>query len=429
MKYIIQDTTLQDIGDAIRAHTGKSEQLSPMQMAEEITGTLGNIAGLIDRTTTDIYHSGVTEVAPFAFYSYTGLQTVEFPNCASVGNSAFVSCTGLTSISLPNCTSASTSAFTGCKNIQNATLGFSSTMTSTIFPFKAASASLATMNLPNCTSIANGVFKGYTKLADINAPVCTALASQAFSGCTSLDTVYLPQCTTASTTAFTGCKNITNVTIGLDNITSTNFPFKPASSTITELHFSNCSVIGQSIFMGNIVSTIINYPNLTVADFPACTSVGSCAFSMCTALQSVSFPSCTNIEDAGFYNCHILNPNFPVCTTVGEYAFGANPFTSVNFPLCETIGSYAFAMCRQLTEATFPKCSIIYPRAFNWCQKLTSLTLPGSYVVSLKASAANIFSSAAFMDSGLVYVPSSLVSTYQSATYWSEIAHKIRAIV
>ena len=251
-QYMIQDTTMEAIGDAIREQTGGTEALSPAQMAEEIRSNLGDVNGLIERTTTDIKYNGVTEVAPFAFYSYTTLNSIELPACTSVGNSAFVSCTGLTSISLPNCTSASTSAFTGCKNIVNATIGFSGTITAGNFPFKVAySTALATVNLPNCEMIGSSAFKGYTKLTTISAPVCTSAYTQAFSGCTALDTVYLPECTSASTAAFTGCKSITNATLGFSELTSTNFPFKSARAIIEEVHFPKCVSIGSRVFAGS----------------------------------------------------------------------------------------------------------------------------------------------------------------------------------
>ena len=141
-KYIITDTVMSAIGDAIREQTGNTAKLSPAEMVNEIGTYLGDIKGLVGRTLTDIKHNGVEYVAPYAFYNYSTLNSIELPNCTSVGNSAFTGCTSLNYLSLPKCTSASTTAFTSCTNITDATIGFEGTITSAIMPVKVAHAAL-----------------------------------------------------------------------------------------------------------------------------------------------------------------------------------------------------------------------------------------------------------------------------------------------
>ena len=138
-KYMIQDSTLSAIADAIRTQTGKdsSEKLSPAQMVDEIHNTLGDFPGLINRTLTDIRCDGVDTVAPYAFYSYPALNTVEFPNCTSVGNAAFQNCVSLTDVSMTQCTTVGSSAFANCK-----ALGF--------------------VYLPNCTTVPTDAFTSCT---------------------------------------------------------------------------------------------------------------------------------------------------------------------------------------------------------------------------------------------------------------------------
>lgn len=111
-------------------------------------------------------------------------------------------------------------------------------------------------------------------------------------------------------------------------------------------------------------------------------------------------------------------------TTIGRYAFaGCESLTAVNFPVCTTIESYAFKSCRRLSIASFPACTVIVDSAFTSCYSLISIYLTGSSYVILTNS--NAFTStpiggySAFTERyGLIYVPSSMIASYQTMPNW-----------
>ena len=188
--------------------------------------------------------------------------------------------------------------------------------------------------------------------------------------------------------------------------------------TLTVCINSACTNIGVGAFY---------YCNsLTTVSFPACTTIGGDAFFYCSSLTSVSFPACTSIGSNAFYCCsNLTTASFPACTTIGCYAFFyCYSLTSVSFPACTSIGSNAFYDCSNLTTASFPVCTSIGSYAFRDCYNLKSLYLLGSSVCKLSNS--NAFTSTpigGYSKSagtyGSIYVPASLLTSYQTATNWT----------
>ena len=126
--------------------------------------------------------------------------------------------------------------------------------------------------------------------------------------------------------------------------------------------------------------------------------------------------------------------SFPVCTSISSYAFGeCSSLTSVSFPACTTIGNYAFLHCSSLTTANFPACTAIDHNAFLYCSRLISLYLIASSVCTLANS--NVFTStpiggysAIAGTYGTIYVPTSLLTAYQTATNWTYFSSRFSAI-
>ena len=142
------------------------------------------------------------------------------------------------------------------------------------------------------------------------------------------------------------------------------------------------------------------------------TTVGKGAFYYCIYLSNVSFASCTNIMDQAFAYCEALD--------------------TIYFPMCKFIKTEAFRGCTALSTVSFPSCTAISNYAFSNCTKLVSLYLLGSSVATLSNS--NAFRSTpigGYSDVagqfGSVYVPSSLLTAYQSATNWATISSRIVA--
>ena len=143
---------------------------------------------------------------------------------------------------------------------------------------------------------------------------------------------------------------------------------------------------------------------LTAVSFPVAASIGIHAFDQCSQLTAVSFPAAVSIGSSAFYQCSRL--------------------TAVSFPAAESIGTYAFYRCSRLTAVSFPVAAIIGGSAFSRCYTLVSLYLMSPSVASLAHS--NAFSStpiAGYIVSagqvGSIYVPASLLASYQAATNWT----------
>ena len=104
-EYLIQDTTLTGIADAIREKTGGTDPVAVSDMAGKIAeikagGGGGDIDALIDRSITKISSSSVTSIGGSAFQDCRSLTTADFPVATSIGNYAFRTCSELKSLLL-----------------------------------------------------------------------------------------------------------------------------------------------------------------------------------------------------------------------------------------------------------------------------------------------------------------------------------------
>lgn len=159
---------------------------------------------------------------------------------------------------------------------------------------------------------------------------------------------------------------------------------------------NNVSITGISLY-GNTVMT--SFTSSSITQFKA-----SSAFYGCTALKTVNltgtitqsqanmWQGCTNLES-------IEMPNYS--TSIGQFAIGNNP---------------------KLTFADIGKCTQIIANAFNGCTILDKIVIRRTSVCSLQNVSA--FTGTPFASGGTggtIYVPSALISSYQSATNWSTL--------
>lgn len=182
-------------------------------------------------------------------------------------------------------------------------------------------------------------------------------------------------------------------------------------SNLTSVNFPACSSVGYYAFYGCC--------KLTSVSFPVCTYVAGNAFQGCSSLTSVNFPVCERIGNIAFSSCtNLIEASFPACISIDASAFvRCSNLASAIFPACISVGGSAFAYCSNLTTASFP-CRNMSSYAFSACTKLVSLYLTGSSVCSLRGS--NAFSRAGITSStGAIYVPASLLASYQTATNWA----------
>ena len=262
----------------------------------------------------------VTSIGYRAFYGYTGLTSITFPNSViTIGDEAFKGCTELTSVTLGNSiTSIEYCAFGGCTGLTSITIPNSvTTIGSSAFE---GCERLTSVTIPNSvTSIEYNTFSDCTGLTSITIPnSVTSIGWYAFSNCTGLTSVTIPNSvTTIGENAFLGCEGLTSVTLG-NNITSIEYCAFGGCTGLTSVTIPNSvTSIGYWAFSGCTSLTSVTILN-------GVESIGGYAFSGCTGLTSITIPnSVTSIEYCAFAWCTGLTSVTigNSVTSIGESAF------------------------------------------------------------------------------------------------------------
>ena len=202
--------------------------------------------------------------------------------------------------------------------------------------------------------------------------------------------------------------------------------------------FHNCMSLSTVSFPA--VTYIGNFAfyycvRLATISFPAATNIGSNAFSTCLSLTTVNFPAATEIQNNAFYNCsNLTTVSFPVAKYIRSAAFrGCRGLTTVSFPVATYIESSVFYNCSNLTTVSLPAATTIGSAVFGNCYNLKSLYLTGSSLCELSHS--NAFKStpidgysASAGTYGSIYVPASLLTSYQTATNWTYFSSRFVGI-
>ena len=132
-------------------------------------------------------------------------------------------------------------------------------------------------------------------------------------------------------------------------------------------------------------------------------------FQNCTSLVSVSLPSLTT----SYYNW----------TNGGSSMFeGCTSLTTVNMRKVDRLSNAMFRSCTSLELLEFDQLTNIDQLTFRYCTNLTTLILRSTSVVVL--GSVNSFWDTPFKQGGTggtIYVPSALISEYQSAAQWSTL--------
>ena len=148
-------------------------------------------------------------------------------------------------------------------------------------------------------------------------------------------------------------------------------------------------------------------------------SIGNDAFRDCKNLREIAFPyNIDSIGNGAFYNCReLLTVNIPNgVRNINEYTFyGCQDLNSITIPESVTsIGEGAFGRCVMLNDITIPnRVTNIEMYAFDRCTKLASVTIENP---SNKLENNGFFN---LSSSAKLYVPSNLLSQYQSDSYWT----------
>ena len=424
------------------------------------------LSGYIGTATTITLPNNALSINSNAFSGNTTLISVTIPDSVtSIGGSAFSECSALTLVNLsPNITSIGNSVFYNCTSL------------------------MGNMDIPEgVTSISHGLFKNCSSLRNVTFPNnLTTIGGDAFNGCSSLNSISLPDTLTSiGGGAFNGCANLTgNITIpngvttissytfsectGLDNIivpntvtsigtdafknvaniiytgTATGSPwgakykngycengFIYTNNTKTELK----KYVGTATSVGipNTVTTIAqdafrNNTNILSVDIPdSVTTLGTGAFTGCSNLETVVVPNTiTTMGGSVFASTGLIAATIPSSITAisGGMFSNCDLLASVVIPSNITsIGSSAFSGCEILGKVVIPaSVTNIGGNAFDNLNYKASITCKATTPPTLGS---NVFEPTFYLSSPNIYVPSASLSTYKSASGWSDYAQNI----
>ena len=394
-KIFIEESTLSAIGNSIRAKTGKTNMIAPLNMATEIASIQ---AGSGSGPSSPVSSNDVT------FYDYDG--TVIASYSLEEAQSLTTLPDGPTHDGLTlqgwNYTLEKVKAFTRPMNVGAI---YTTSDGKTRLYIHIADKARSTVPLYISQTVANGVTIdwGDESATETLAGTGTVNMSHAYGaagdftisltvndGCTlgfghglssysimgATDTSGRVYCnmlqkveigsgvTSIGDYAFSGCYSLSSITIP-DGVTS-----------IGDYAFSNCRSLSSIIIPDGV------------------TSIGANAFLYCTSLSSITIPDgVTSIESNAFNSCYSL-PSITIpdgVTSIGDYAFsGCYSLSSITIPDGVTsIGASAFSSCSSLSSITIPDgLTSIGSRAFQQCISLPSITIPDG-VTSIESNAFN----------------------------------------
>lgn len=184
---------------------------------------------------------------------------------------------------------------------------------------------------------------------------------------------------------------------------------------------------GDELALEVIQKEIGYYSNSTLL------SLASYAFFHCSLLSAVSLPALQSMGQNAFGGCSALEAiDLPACTGWQSYVFDTCiELSYVRMPAVTYISYNRVSKLPKLRTAIFYMASTLLSSAFTNCYTLLSLYLLSANMVSTAPlntvfSSTPIYGYTASTDgvSGTIYVPSSLLTTYQTGSRWSAISDR-----
>ena len=226
----------------------------------------------------------------------------------------------------------------------------------------------------------------------------------------------------------------------LDITENGTFVIKPDDGYALEKAEINVSVQGDNQADAVADDTIVNL------SLPTAKSIRQYFCANARFLVSVSAPMVETVYNRAFSNCTKLTDiYFPKAKSVSTYSFQGGKITEAILDACETIEDYAFSSCKELKNARFAALINVSRYAFMHdvllqkidlgnlvsipssvfynCQALTTVILRKKDTICVLENIYAFSSTPYAVDGsgGIVYVPSALISEYQTATNWSSL--------
>lgn len=121
-KYLVNDSSLAAVADAIRTKGGTTEQLSfPGGFVSAVEGIQagggGDVSGsILDGSITEYSNSSLKTIRNGGFQA-TKLVSADLPNVTAIGENSFSQCNKLKSVNIPRVTGVQKAAFQGCSSL------------------------------------------------------------------------------------------------------------------------------------------------------------------------------------------------------------------------------------------------------------------------------------------------------------------------
>ena len=292
----------------------------------------------------------------------------------------------------------------------------------------------ADITLPDdLTKVGNYAFHDGRNLRITSLPSgITTIGSYAF-GLTAISVTSLPDgITSIGTYAFYGCSNLalTSLPSGLTTIPTSCFQnctrlaltsLPSGVTTIDSSAFDGCTGLTISALPSGVqtinTSAFANCYAITLTSLPdSVTTIGASAFARCVGMTSIS---CNGTITTMNNNAFTGNASYPM--QIAHASFPNMAVSSLGYVFGGSIAVYA---CHLLEDADIGSTQAIAAYSFANCYKLQTLILRKSDAICTLANV-NAFLNTPMRGynslTGTIYVPSALISTYQTATNWSTI--------
>lgn len=394
--------------------------LERIELADNVT-SIGDyaFAGLANLEELDNIDY-ITSVGEYAFQNCSSLETLP-ENITSIGRNAFYGCAAINFASgdalSDQITEIPRSAFNRCASLVLSKLP-DDLVTIGSFAFYTC-ANIEISDFPSgLTSIGEYAFYGCSKITVSRIPdAVTVLKEYTFYDCTAITSIIANGITAGARHLFEGCTSLVSFTA-----------LSYSNNLIPEYMFADCQAL-TTLDLGNAVITTVNpyafYRCTSLVDFPyasTLTKIETYAFFGCTSLLTFVANNLTTLASYVFRDCSALTAvSLGACTSLSYGDFmDCVSLTTLSMPALTGNATQEMARrCTALTTCDIGSAPRIESLCFDGDTSLSVLIIRRTSGVCQVNNLDSFRGTPIRNGSGTVYVPSALIASYQSASYWS----------